>query len=390
MHLLLTFFMVICSSLAMADSSFFVENSFEVVPPNEKDEILRLTQMIAAGVKDRRDAHAKAHGCVGDVKVNVRDDLPEIYRVGFFASPGKTYDAIARFSSGSGDQNAKDPQGGVQGLALKLLLDSEDQKKIVPLYGEDKHYVEDQYYKSFDILTVSVLKEFFIENVHDYFAFFGAKSNAEKTRQFALKDGKTPEQADQIAQKIFATIFVKPPLGKQRLREAQLLGQAGKAKPTNLLGEVYGSGVPSLLGQNHAVKYQITPCSGPSVSTDPVDPSQPNFLGEQLKKSLVAADACFKLSLQLYKEEMGSIEDAVATWSETVSPYVEVATIFIPQKATGQELIDTEICEKASFHPGHTSKDHFPIGGIQRARVGGKDYEGIYTAIHRARNEYKP
>jgi hypothetical protein len=363
-----------------------VPNRFEVVPVDERQEIAKLAAMIQSRITTVRDAHPKAHGCIDDVKVKILDAelLPTHLRYGYFATPGKEYQAVIRLSSGSSDAKAVDASGGVHGFALKILLDEEDQKSLIPLYGEERIFVDSKYYKSFDIVTISHLKEFMVETVADYMPFFAAQGAAQKALRDALAQGQGIAIARAAAAEQLKNIYLFPTQGKQRPREAQLIAAMNQAQSKQLLTETYGSWVPSLLGEQ-AIKYQIRPCFA-KPDSGVVDPSDANFLRTHLKVALTDSEQCFRLAVQVYQDGFPSIEDPVASWNESLSPYLDVATITIPQKQSGNELMDDAICERASFHPGHASAEHFPIGGIQRARIGGQDYSGIYTIIHNARN----
>src|SRR5262245_29795974 len=98
----------------------------EAVPLEEQAAIDATTKVIAdsvqqsftkAGAPARRDAHAKAHGCV-KAKVTV-PELPQHLRVGVFSKPA-TYFAWARFSNGNGTPQA-DSVGDARGMAFNLM-----------------------------------------------------------------------------------------------------------------------------------------------------------------------------------------------------------------------------------------------------------------------------
>ncbi len=361
-------------------------------PPGEKEKIAGLIKAINSGLGKTRDAHAKGHGCVSDVKVEVRKDLPKEFQVGFFSTPGKTYNAIVRLSPGDGNPKVSDHEGGPQGFALKILLDEASQSKIVPLFGQDKFYVDQKYYKTFDIVTISHLREFFVNSIDDYGAFFAAKGASAKAGAEAKAAGKSEKEIAEIKGKAFADSYLFPATGKKRPTEAKLIAKVANVHPKNIFLETYNSWVPSRFGDK-IVKYEFAPCvkKDPATYVMPAEikdwEKNPNFISEVVKYETRNGEQCFKLNVQVYKPGFPSIEDASAEWPEAASPYVEIATVTIPKKDKGMELLPDSFCEAASFHPGHASIEHFPVGGIQRARVGGDDYEGIYTATHKLRNE---
>src|SRR5437762_462740 len=85
------------------------------------EQMVRLTveQMKPVRGHLRRGQHAKATGCVtAEFRIadNVRTDL----RHGIFSQPGRTFNAIVRFSNSQGTFE-KDATGTARGLAIKLL-----------------------------------------------------------------------------------------------------------------------------------------------------------------------------------------------------------------------------------------------------------------------------
>ncbi|NJD32830.1 MAG: catalase, partial [Gammaproteobacteria bacterium] len=71
-----------------------------------------------SGPAFRRDAHAKAHGCLR-AEFTVRHDLPEALRNGVFV-PGRTYKAWVRFSNGNAYLQP-DATKDARGMAIKLM-----------------------------------------------------------------------------------------------------------------------------------------------------------------------------------------------------------------------------------------------------------------------------
>jgi len=81
----------------------------EVVPPNEADQIhanaeriTELQQIRKERVSEQqnhvlRGVHPKSHGCVA-AKFIVNEKIPEKYRIGLFATPGKEFNAQIRYS----------------------------------------------------------------------------------------------------------------------------------------------------------------------------------------------------------------------------------------------------------------------------------------------------
>ena len=85
----------------------------------ERMVALTIHQMQMVNGQLRRGQHAKPTGSV-TAEFRVTDDVPVGLRYGIFASPGKTFAAIVRFSN-SQNTFEKDSVGTARGLAIKLL-----------------------------------------------------------------------------------------------------------------------------------------------------------------------------------------------------------------------------------------------------------------------------
>jgi hypothetical protein len=73
--------------------------------------------------------------------------------------------------------------------------------------------------------------------------------------------------------------------------------------------------------------------------------------------------------IQFFKDDVSTpIEDAGVEWTESISPFIKVATIKIPkQRFVTEERND--LAESLAFSPYNTITDHKPLGGINRARA---------------------
>ena len=88
-----------------------------------------------------RGVHPKAHGCA-KATFTIRSDIPEDLRIGVFANPGASYEAVVRFSNAAAlvGPDVTEPPGGsgqprehgsrgmaikVRGLPVKSLADEE-------------------------------------------------------------------------------------------------------------------------------------------------------------------------------------------------------------------------------------------------------------------------
>jgi hypothetical protein len=289
----------------------------ERVPPDEK----RATDTIVAGIERvmtpiwdsspiaRRDAHAKAHGCVS--ARFVVGDVPEDLRVGLFARPIQ-YAAIVRFSN-SDRLPQSDLKKDGRGMAVKLRGVAQDFVMI-------NHPV------------------FFVRDAADYVDFVAGEEKHDR----------------------FVFFFGLRPPWTWRLHELwngmHITGHPVRSP----LEERYFSMTPYHLGPR-AVKFSARPCSD---AITPVTETGDDALAKMLADQLRGGEGCFELQLQTQGDPHAMpVEDPTIEWSEKDSPFRTVAKILIPSQTP-----ETKECENLAFAPWNTLPDHRPMGGINRVR----------------------
>jgi hypothetical protein len=106
--------------------------NFETIPDGEAEQIQEITDLTvkildmhysSKGQPALRQVHPKSHGCV-KATFEVRDDLDKSLAVGLFAQPGRSYDALIRFSNAAGlvgPDISPDGKHGSRGMAIKVL-----------------------------------------------------------------------------------------------------------------------------------------------------------------------------------------------------------------------------------------------------------------------------
>lgn len=363
-------------------------HALESKAPSEDALITGLVASIKATVTNHRDAHPKAHACVYNAALTVEPQLAANFQEGIFSIPGKTYEAIARFSSGSSSPQADDRAAGGHGLALKILLDKALQEQIADIPGEVMHtppnppaFAKERstrdFYKTYDIISINGLSEFLVDDLPTYPAFFKASAMVGAAAKQAAAEGKTPQQIAQITSGIWAQeYFAKIPAENVSII-ATNLKTFGSLKSSNLLAERYNSWVPYAFDEKRAVKYSFVPCT--DLSSSRVVEKDANFLGAQLKSDLNSKiEGCFELVAQFHDESMPSVEHAALPWGKPENrQYIKLATLRFDNKFT-----DPSFCEALSFNPGHALPNQRGIGSTQRAR------RLIYAAIsdHRTSN----
>jgi hypothetical protein len=317
----------------------------------------------------RRGVHPKDHGCV-KASFTVKSDLPEAYRVGVFAEPGKKYDAWIRFSNAAQLVSADFGKGGAssRGMAIKLM----------GVNGAT--LLDEPGAKTQDFLLIN----------QPMFAFADVSTYLKVTQlQLRLNDD---------SDKIFKTLFgVLPdpgfppiaPMTPEEIRKTQAIAQTiGSSKLGNPLDAQYFSAAPFLFGKDRVAKFSAAPRGSPNTPF-PATLSD-NFLREALKKSLDvtnkdAKPAEFVFQVQIrpdglkFDDPAFPIEDASAEWkADGAAKFQDVAVIAIPPQDFDNPLRITE-CEHLAFTPWHGLDEHQPLGGINRLRL------GVYTASSKRR-----
>lgn len=340
----------------------YTPTKFEAVPAGEAAEIAEVVKLTgqlleqrygrgadksAGDTMARRAVHPKAHGCVtADFTVN--SDIPEKYRAGVFATPGKKYKAWVRFSNATAllapDVNNKNADS--RGMAIKLM--GVDGNTLMQEAGG----------KTQDFLLINQAM-FAFPNVTEYAAF---------TRIQREKNDKVAE--------IFP-VFLTPPT-PARLKILKIVREV--IQPTQLaspLDATYFSASPFLYGKDRVAKFAAKPRDPANPSQTPDNPST-DYLREAMKKSLSIAEGkpvVFDFQVQLRPDGLKPddaefpIESANDEWKPKgdVAAFQNVATITIPQQNFDHPLQATE-CEHLVFTPWHGVVEHQPIGGINRMR----------------------
>lgn len=299
----------------------------------------------------RRDAHAKAHGCV-HATMKISDDLPkEVRNVGVF-SPGKEYKAWIRYSSGNGLLQA-DTERDARGMAIKLM--GVEGERLL----SSKHAMATPIQ---DFLMINY-PTFFLDTLEEYQVFARMQTDGNPVGYFFL--GKNP---------------FKWKWG-QFFKGMGVLGILPPGLPLNPLYEHYHSMTPYALGvKQHGDEPRdavgVMRFAAEGVDCAALD-AKPEEIGEQSKKSdnylrqnlathLGEEKACFRFNLHLQNplEDM-PVEEPTKAWPD--ARVVQAATITIPEQ-TFDTPLQNDFCENMSFSPWHGLKEHRPLGAINRVR----------------------
>src|SRR5262249_39186006 len=115
----------------------------------------------------------------------------------------------------------------------------------------------------------------------------------------------------------------------------------------------------------HAARFALWPQAGVSNTPRPAD------FGAELAGRLRAGPGTYELQAPFFVDQGRTpMEDPSVNWEESVSPYVTVGRLTLPQQDVdspeGRAL--AERAEKLSFDPWHARADMRPLGGLMRAR----------------------
>ena len=325
--------------------------------PDEVENARTIAALLEKNIRERygngrhlRDAHPKAHGCP-KAEFRVYPNIPPELRHGVF-EPGKTYEAVVRFSNGNGDPTIPDIEGDARGMAIKL-------------FG-----VQGQ--KLLDVERQAQTQDFIMIN-HPV---------------FMIDD--PAEYVDLVANvgssNIFSKIQVLESLG---FRGLPIVRALRKIKITSPLNTRYFSMTPYQLGvgpNRRAIKFSAKPCR-PNTAQLPQNP-HPDFLRKRLASRLATGTGCFEFMVQAKGEKM-DVEKSTKEWSERESPFLPVAKLILPQQeipSTNDNSIEANrVCDSYSFNPGHSLAAHKPLGALNRLRK--VIYEHISKVRHNINNE---
>ena len=294
------------------------------------------------GAPFRRDAHAKATGCVR-ATFSINGDIPSHFQNSVFSQPGKQYQAWIRFSNG--DMLVQpDAKPDARGMAIKLL--NVEGGQIAPeLTGA----------KTQDFIMTNT-PAFFNRNIFDYVA-----------------DMKYLAEQKRLAW--FVSLW-PPRLHPRRL---YIAAQTVASKINTPLQPQYYSMLPYQLGTT-AIKFSARPCPGMRFK-DYANKSDHDFLTEAMAEHLSAESACFDFMLQEKKPGTHMpLDDATVVWSEKESPFMPVARIHIPPQTFTSEP-QQSFCENLSMNPWHAVGEWQPLGSLSKAR------RLVYHAVSQFRHQ---
>ncbi|MEP4147878.1 MAG: catalase family protein [Halioglobus sp.] len=299
----------------------------------------------------RRDAHAKAHGCVM-ATMKIADDLPkQVRNVGVF-TPGKEYKAWIRYSSGNGLLQS-DTEKDARGMAIKLM--DVDGERLL----SSKHSMATPIQ---DFLMINY-PTFFLDTLEEYQVFARMQTDGDPVGYFFLGNNPFKWKWRQFFKGMGVLGFIPPWL------------------PLNPLYEHYHSMTPYALGvKQHGDEprdpVQVMRYAAEGVDCKALDKkpekvgeqrkSDDNYLRQNLTTHLGKSKACFRFNLHLQNplKDM-PVEEPTKPWPG--AKVVHAATITIPKQEFDTPL-QSDFCESMAYSPWQGLKEHRPLGAINRVR----------------------
>lgn len=318
----------------------------ESIPPEEQSYITKLTNLLKETVirtyppgATLRDAHPKQHGTAA-AQFTIEPNLPPELRVGVFAKPA-TYDAFVRFSNAN-PTVSPDIRRDVRGMGIKLI--GVKGRKL--LDDGESDYTHDFVLISYDVFLTKGIKEMW---------------------EFTVAYEAGPLH--------ILWYWFNPFKPHLRVFWNFIVPFRRATSPLDLQ---YYSMTPYRFGDT-AVKYSAKPWSH-EPSEIPKSPTE-DYLRAAMQRYLSNEPIHFDFMVQLrtHPAQM-PIEDAGKRWSQSLSPFVKVATLVIPPQEFDTD-VKLQFGDDLSFNAWRCLPVHRPLGGINRAR------RTAYREISKLRHE---
>jgi len=318
-----------------------------------------------------RNAHAKGYGLARG-EVEILSGIPNEYAQGIYAKPGR-HEAMVRFSNGTNHVGDDRFLGPITGIGLKLfgiegrtLLDDEPDSHTFD-YALINH----------PVFFVNTLKHYIF--IQSLFANLGLPPPA-----------MTPEEKEAALHRIlynFVTGKGTLPPEEWAWEELGAFLQLAQHKPINLLLSTYWT-MGAVRHGDYVAKVRVAPVQS---FADRVVQREIDFdsAGQVFRPALVGElrerpyefDIQVQLSTDLVRMP---VEKTTVVWPESLSPYVTVAKLRLPQQDIGGED-NFERMDKTSMSPWRVTEEHRPLGSIMRSRL--EVYRESSKLRHEANNQ---
>ncbi|MBV9622528.1 MAG: catalase family protein [Acidobacteria bacterium] len=302
-----------------------------------------------------RDAHAKGYGLARG-EFEILTGLQNEYAQGIYAKPGR-HEALVRFSNGTNHVGSDRFLGPIVGIGLKI-------------FGiEGKTLLEDEPDShTFDYAVINH-PVFFANTLAHYvyiqtlFAKIGV----------APPTNLTPEQKQaEIHRFLYNWVTGKGTLPPEQWAWEELGAflRLAQTKYINLLLETYWT-MGAVRHGDYIAKIRVAPVQSfaDRVTRRALDPNS----SEQVFRPALVAELRerpyeFDVQVQLCADlAQMPVEKTTVVWPESLSPFVTVAKLRLPQQDISGED-NFEKMDKTSMSAWRVTEEHRPLGSIMRSR----------------------
>jgi hypothetical protein len=302
-----------------------------------------------------RDAHAKGYGLARG-EFEILSGMPNEYAQGIYAKPGR-HEAMIRFSNGTNHVGSDRFLGPIVGIGLKIF--GVEGKTL--LEDEPDSHTFDYALIDNPVFFANTLKHYvFIQSL---FANIGTAPPADLSPE---------EKQAAIHRFLYNWVTGKGTLPPEEWAWEELGAflQLAQVKYVNLLLSTYWT-MGSVRHGDYVAKVRVAPVQSfaDGVVQRALDPAateqvfRPALIAE-LRERPYEFDVQVQLSTDLVRMP---VEKTTVRWPESLSPYVTVAKLRLPQQDIGGED-NFERMDKTSMSPWRVMEQHRPLGSIMRAR----------------------
>jgi hypothetical protein len=303
-----------------------------------------------------RNAHAKGYGLARG-EFEILSGMPSEYAQGIYAKPGR-HEAMVRFSNGTNHVGGDRFLGGVTGIGLKIF--GIEGKTL--LEDEPDSHTFDYALINHPVFFVNTLAHYvFIQSV---FANLGLPPPANLTPE---------ERQAEIHRLLYNFVTGKGTLPPEQWAWEELgalLQLMAQTKPVNLLLSTYWT-MGAVRHGDYVAKVRVAPVQS---FADRVEQRALDLTSaEQVFRPALVAELRkqpyeFDVQVQLCTDlAQMPVDKTTVRWPESLSPFVTVAKLRLPQQDIGRED-NFERMDKTSMSPWRVTEQHRPLGNIMRAR----------------------
>jgi hypothetical protein len=302
-----------------------------------------------------RNAHAKGYGLARG-EFEILSGVPSEYAQGIYAKPGR-HEAMVRFSNGTNHVGGDRFLGPITGIGLKIF----GIEGTTLLEDEPDSHTFDYALINHPVFFANSLAHYvFIQSL---FADLGLAPPA----------NLTPEERQAALHRVlynFVTGKGTLPPEQWAWEELGAFLQLAQTKPVNLLLSTYWT-MGAVRHGDYVAKVRVAPVQSfaDRVEQRALDLNsaeqvfRPALVAE-LRKQRYEFDVQVQLCTDLAQMP---VEKTTVRWPESLSPFVTVAKLRLPQQDIGGED-NFEKMDKTSMTAWRVTEPHRPLGNIMRSR----------------------